>query len=75
MSHYSIEVEFLAGTEITTCYNEAVALCRRMDCVYVKFSFNGIKVSVGKNKLYFEEEIKDMLTRAFKEDSKHLIIN
>ncbi|CAH9013666.1 conserved hypothetical protein [Vibrio phage 424E50-1] len=75
MSHYSIEVEFLAGTEVYTCYTESVVLCKKLDCAYVKFSFNGIKFSVGCKTIYSEEEVKTKLTECFKKESKYLILN
>lgn len=44
-SNISIKVEFLAGTSITQCLDEAKEKAILWDVAYVKFDFNGVKVS------------------------------
>lgn len=44
-SNMSIDVEFLAGTSITDCLEEAKFKAKLWNLAYVKFNFNGIKVS------------------------------
>lgn len=46
--NYCIDVEFLVGTTFNQACEEAKHLCVKMDAAYVKFDFNGVKVSVGQ---------------------------
>lgn len=48
-SNASMQVEFMAGTDIKEAIAEASEKARRFDLAYVKFDFNGIKMSVGRN--------------------------
>ncbi len=43
-----LTVEFLAGTEIRRAAGEARAFAIKLGLAYVKFDFNGIRMSVGK---------------------------
>ena len=49
MSHMTIEVEFLGGTDIKTAIREAKELATKLDISYVCFDFNGTSFSIGKN--------------------------
>jgi len=49
MSNFSIEVEVLAGTSIEEAIMEAKDLAQRMNLAFVKFKFNGVRMSVGSN--------------------------
>ena len=48
MSNISMKVEFLAGTSLKAAVTEARSMARQMDIAYVKFKFNGIKISIGQ---------------------------
>lgn len=45
----SIEAEFLAGTSIEQSIMEARALAKKLGLAYIKYTFNGVSMSVGKN--------------------------
>ena len=47
-SNMAIDVEFLAGTSIVDAATEAKQKAIAWDVAYVKFSFNGINVSIGQ---------------------------
>lgn len=47
-SNACMEIEFLAGTDIETAIREASNKARIFDLAYVKFSFNGVKLSIGR---------------------------
>lgn len=49
MSSLTLEVECMAGTDIKTCIEDALGLCKKLDVAYVKFNFNGTEVHVGNN--------------------------
>jgi hypothetical protein len=49
MSNFSIEVEVLAGTSIEEAIAEAKDLAQRMDLAFVKFNFNGVRMSVSRD--------------------------
>lgn len=49
MSNFTINIEFLAGTEFSGAVEEAKMLARRMDAAYVCFNFNNTKCSIGQN--------------------------
>lgn len=49
MSNMILQVEFLAGTNITTAAMEAKALARKLDLAYVKFNFNGVEINIGQH--------------------------
>jgi hypothetical protein len=49
MSNITIEVEFLAGTDLLVAVDEAKSLARRLDIAYVKYKFNGISFSIGQD--------------------------
>lgn len=49
MSNITINVKFLAGTDIEEAVKEAKELAIRMDIAYVCFNFNGISISIGKS--------------------------
>lgn len=48
-SNITIEVEFLAGTDIKEAVQEAKEKANAWNISYVRFSFNGTPFSVGKN--------------------------
>jgi hypothetical protein len=48
MSNLSINVEVLAGTSIEKAIVEAKDLAQRMDLAFVKFNFNGVRMSVSR---------------------------
>lgn len=47
MSNMSMEVEFLAGTDIEKAIIEAKAMARRLGLAYIIFKFNGVSCSIG----------------------------
>lgn len=49
MSNICIDVEFLAGTDITQAIEEAKQKARQWGVAYVTFSFNGCKFSIGQD--------------------------
>lgn len=57
MSNICINVEMLAGTEVSDAIKDAKALAEKLDVAYVSFSFNKINFSIGKNAV-----IEDVLT-------------
>lgn len=48
-SNICVSVEFLAGTSIEATVEEAVEKCKLWQVAYVKFSFNGVNMSVKAN--------------------------
>lgn len=48
MSNMCIEVELLAGTSIEEAAKEAIEKAIKFDVAYIKFDFNGVKMSVGQ---------------------------
>lgn len=48
MSNFSIEVDVLAGTSIEEAIMEAKDLAQRMKLAYVKFKFNGVRMSISR---------------------------
>ncbi len=48
-SNICVSVEFLAGTSIEAAVEEAVEKCKLWQVAYVKFSFNGVNMSVKTN--------------------------
>ncbi len=49
MSNVCISVEFLAGTSIDKAAEEAIELVNKMEIAYVRFNFNGVDCSIGRN--------------------------
>lgn len=49
MSSLTLEVECMVGTDIKTCIEDALELCKQLDLGYVKFNFNGSEVHVGQS--------------------------
>lgn len=58
MSVLQLEVELLAGSTIRQCIKDSHELCINLNLAYVKFNFNGVKVSVGRN-CNLEESLKE----------------
>ena len=73
VSNMILQVEFLAGTDITTAAIEAKALACKLDLAYVKFNFNGVKVSVGQ--CADVDKVEGKLHEAFQQEHKHFIEN
>jgi len=48
MSNLSINVEVALGTSIEQAITEAKDLAQRMDLAFVKFNFNGVRMSVSR---------------------------
>jgi hypothetical protein len=48
MRNLSITVEVLAGTSIEQAITEAKDLAQRIDLAFVKFNFNGVRMSVSR---------------------------
>ena len=57
-SSMTIDVEFLAGTSIEDATEEAKTKAIQLDLAYVRFKFNGVEVSIGKN-----ANIEDVLSQ------------
>lgn len=49
MSNLSINIEVLADTPIEQAITEAKCLAQRMDLAFVKFNFNGVRMSVSRD--------------------------
>ena len=49
MSNLSINVEVLTGTSVEQAIVEAKDLAQRMDLAFVKFTFNGVRMSVSRD--------------------------
>lgn len=47
MSVFTLEVEVMAGTEFKEAVSEAKELVERLGIAWVKFKFNGVRVSVN----------------------------
>ena len=45
----TIDVEFLAGTDIEQAISEAKEKALKFDVAYICFKFNGIHCSIGRN--------------------------
>ena len=58
MSVLQLEVEPLAGSTMKQCIEYSHDLCIKLNLAYVKFNFNGAKVSVGRN-CNLEESLKE----------------
>ena len=43
----SIEVEFMIGTDFENACYQAKSLAQELNIAYIKFDFNGVRVSVG----------------------------
>jgi len=50
-SNMCVNVEFLAGTDITQAIEEAKQKARQWNVAYVRFDFNETKFSIGQNAL------------------------
>lgn len=48
MTNAIIKIEFLAGSDITESFVEAIKLAKKLD-IWVSFKFNGIDCNVYKN--------------------------
>lgn len=73
MSNVILHIELLAGTSITSAATEARTLARELDLAYVKFNFNGVKVSIGKHADVNKVEAK--LHEAFQQEHQYFIEN
>lgn len=71
MSRMTIDVEFLAGTEVSQAITEAKQKALQWDVSYVCFKFNGTSFSIGRN-ADVSEVIKDWDNRV---DCKSSIIH
>lgn len=49
MSNMEVEVSFLAGTDFVTAVLEAKEKAARWDVQYIKFNFNSVSCSIGRN--------------------------
>lgn len=73
-SNMSIEVEFLAGTSFLDACEEAHEKAIEWDVAYVKFDFNGVRVSVGQRAIINDKTMK-MYLETLNSDHKYLILN
>ena len=71
MSKITINIEFLAGTDILTAITEAKEKALKWDVAHVCFNFNGTNFSIGRN-ANIEEVMMEWDNR---EDSKYGIIH
>lgn len=69
MAHLSLQVEVLAGTSIRRAALEARELARKLDLAYVKFSFNGVDVSIGQHAN--EDAVGDKVAKAIGNENMH----
>ena len=49
MNKLMLNVEVMAGTDLSEALNDAQGLARRMDLSYVCFKFNGVEFNVSQN--------------------------
>lgn len=49
MSNMTLNVEFLAGTELKECVMEAKEKALFFNVAYIQFNFNGVDFSIGRN--------------------------
>jgi hypothetical protein len=71
MSKITIDVEFLAGTDILSAITEAKEKALKWDVAYVCFKFNGTNFSIGRN----ADIEKVMMEWDNREDSKYGIVH
>lgn len=74
MSNISIEVEFLAGTSFHVACTEARNKAIEWDVAYIKFDFNGVRVSVGQKATIDDEALKTFHER-LNGEHKYLVLN
>ena len=70
-----IEVEFMLGTDFENACYQAKALAQELNITYVKFDFNGVKISVGQKLTLDGDTLKDMLHGQFGKEHKFLVLN
>lgn len=73
----SIEVEFLCGEKFDKACYQAKELCQQLDIAYVKFDFNGVKVSVGQKMNLTQGELKAKIHKELNKESgkRFLVLN
>lgn len=67
-SNMSVKVEFLAGTTIEQCLDEAKEKAIVWNVAYVTFDFNGVKVSCQKkfSTKYWPVKVMEAMSSEFK---------
>lgn len=67
-SNMSVKVEFLAGTSIEQCLEEAKEKAIFWNVAYVTFDFNGVKVSCQKEftSKYWVGKVMEAMSSEFK---------
>lgn len=73
-SNMSIEVEFLAGTSFLAACEEAHDKAIEWDVAYVKFDFNGVRVSVGQRAIVDDNALQ-LYYEKVNAEHKYLILN
>lgn len=73
-SNMSIEVEFLAGTSFLDACEEAHEKAIEWDVAYVKFDFNGVRVSVGQRAIVDDKALQ-LYYEKMDAENKYLILN
>lgn len=72
MSNITINVDFLAGTSIEHAIGEAKIKASLWHVAYVKFDFNGVKISIKQNTDV--EETVERYHTTMKSDTKHKFV-
>jgi len=73
MSNVCLNIEFLAGTSIDKAAEEAIELVNKLGIAYVRFDFNGVKCSVGRNAKV--ETVVEHYLDATKSEHKWIVCN
>ena len=67
MSHITIDVELLAGTDIENAIKEASMLAKNLNVAYICFDFNGSNISISQN-----PDVNDVV-RQYHEQEKYIV--
>ena len=73
-SNMSIEVEFLVGTSFLEACEEAHDKAIEWGVAYVKFDFNGVRVSVGQRAV-IDDKALQLYYEKVNAEHKYLILN
>lgn len=71
----SINVDFLAGTDISEAVKDAASLAKKLKVSYVCFKFNGIDCSISEKALCADEEaVKKLYHEALYREQMNILI-
>ena len=72
MSNITLNVSFLAGTDICEAITEAKQLATKLDIAFVDFDFNGVKCSISQ-RACVDEAVKSLDIALSSEKMKFII--